>query len=231
MFKILVAGYPDQTLNYCDALKDAGLEPVVCTDADCDSMLFTISLSGSFDGLLLPGGGDMDPAFFGEKNYGSKNIDRNLDLIQFSLLDRFVKSGKPVLGICKGMQLINVRFGGSILQNLNTAPLHAWKDGDRTHPVNASPDSFLFPLYGASFTVNSAHHQGIGKPGKGLRITLSSADGVAEALEHSSLPILGVQFHPERMCGRRARTDTIDGGLIFRHFRELVAQSADECRT
>lgn len=212
MFRILVAGYPDQTINYCDALKDAKMEPVVCMDPGCDS----------FDGLLLPGGGDIDPAFFGEKNHGSKNIDRNLDLIQLSLLDRFVRAKKPVLGICKGMQLINIHFGGGIIQHLKTAALHSWKDADQIHPVTASTDSFLFPLYGESFSVNSAHHQGIRRPGEGLHVTLSSADGVSEALEHDSLPLFGVQFHPERMCGRRIRPDTIDGGLIFRHFYEMV---------
>lgn len=222
MFRILVAGYPDRTINYCEALKDAGMEPITYPDA---AYADAGSLSDSFDGLLLPGGGDIDPALFGEKNYGSNNIDRNLDLIQFSLLDRFVKSAKPVLGICKGMQLINVCFGGGMIQHLKTAPLHTWQEGDRIHSVIASDHSVLRRLYGASFTVNSAHHQGIGRPGRELRITLHSVDGVPEALEHSALPILGVQFHPERMCGRRARQDTIDGAKIFRYFKELAEKS------
>lgn len=212
--RILIAGYPEKTRNYCEAITAAGMEAIVCTDV-------TSPLPDTCDGLLLPGGGDIDPPLFGEKDHGSKNIDRTLDLIQFALLERFLKAGRPVLGICKGMQVINVHFGGGIIQHLPTAKTHAWDSEDKLHPVTVHGNSFLAPLYGERFMVNSAHHQGIGRPGRDLRITLFSDDQVPEAIEHTSLPVIGLQFHPERLCGRFLDPKAIDGSLIFRHFASL----------
>lgn len=217
--RILIAGFENRTENYRSAITLAGMEPVTglppsyhCSADYCDA-------------LLLPGGADIDPLFFHEKNTGSGVIDRKLDSIQLSLLDRFVKTGRPVLGICKGMQVINVYFGGGIVQHLSAADRHMWKDADQIHPVTASPDSFLAKLYGTRFVVNSAHHQGIGRPGKDLSVVLTAEDGVPEALMHLTLPIFGMQWHPERMCGAHARPDTVDGSAVFLYFKDLIIQS------
>ena len=170
------------------------------------------------DVLILPGGGDITPAFFGEKNRGSKNIDTELDILQLQALDFFVKHRRPVLGICKGMQLINVYFGGTIIQHLPTANTHAYNDGDRIHYSKSYPDSIIRKLYGEYFYVNSAHHQGIGKTGKNLTITQIAGDNVIEALEHTYLPIIGVQWHPERIMGDAPKKTTVNGSLIFQEF-------------
>ena len=139
------------------------------------------------------------PAFFGQENKGSKNIDVSMDQAQFSALTMFVLLKKPVLGICKGLQIINIYFGGDMIQDLPSAQIHSYIDGDQFHPTQIEKGSYLYKLYGTSLTVNSAHHQGIGRLGKSLFSVQKSQDGIIEAIAHESLPILGVQWHPERM--------------------------------
>lgn len=178
-----------------------------------------------YDCLLLPGGGDITPAFFGQQNRGSRNIDTELDILQIQALDCFVRQKKPVLGICKGMQLINIFFGGSLCQQLPTASIHEYQDADQYHVTTALQGSLLHHLYGSEFVVNSAHHQGIRLPGKALKITQTAKDGVIEGIEHTTLPILGVQWHPERLncappCTHEKKT-AVNGSLLFEKFLSL----------
>ncbi|MCD8249864.1 MAG: gamma-glutamyl-gamma-aminobutyrate hydrolase family protein, partial [Lachnospiraceae bacterium] len=136
--KILIADRSSQTKNYEAAL--------LSLRAD-----FEISLSlrsaDSASRLLLPGGGDIHPSRYGQPDSGAQDIDEELDEVQFSLLDTFVRAGKPVLGICKGLQIINVYFGGDLL-NLRTAPIHKSRGRDRQHAVYSPPGSLLYSLYG-----------------------------------------------------------------------------------
>lgn len=177
----------------------------------------------SYDGLLLTGGDDMDPALFGQENRGSRGIDRARDQAELALLDAFLGANKPVLAICRGHQVVNVWLGGDLVQDLGLelVPFHQTEEGDRVHLVRAEEGTLLHRLYGPVFPVNSSHHQALGRPGRGLRASARSEGGVAEAAEHDSLPLISVQFHPERMTGDRARPDTVDGGKIFRAFVEL----------
>ena len=178
----------------------------------------------AYDGLLLAGGDDMDPALFGQENRGSRGIDRARDEAELALLDAFLGAGKPVLAVCRGHQVVNVWLGGDLIQDLDPAlaPFHGGGEEDRVHPVRAAEGSLLRRLYGPVFPVNSTHHQALGRLGKGLAVTARSEGGVAEAVEHESLPLISVQFHPERMTGERARPDTVDGGAIFRAFLDMV---------
>nr|AHF24844.1 glutamine amidotransferase class-I domain protein [uncultured bacterium Contig2] len=182
-----------------------------------------------YDGLLLPGGWDVNPSRYGRERIPQETVDDELDAIQFEALARFLEAGKPVLGICRGHQLLNIAFGGTLIQHLPCAQNHMSlpTTEDNIHPVHILQDSFAYRIYGAECMVNSSHHQGIGAPGKGLRIVMRSEDGVIEGIEHESLPVWGVQWHPERMCFRHQRNDTADGSMIFRFFLEQCRKSGN----
>lgn len=114
--RILISAMAGKVGNYIFALESLGAQ-VHCS-------LDPLVSAADADALLLPGGGDIDPAYYGEAINGSQQIDRELDQLQFSALDAFVRNGKPVLGICRGHQVINVYFGGTLIQHLPTADSH-----------------------------------------------------------------------------------------------------------
>ena len=173
-----------------------------------------------YDGLLLPGGADVEPKHYGEEDSGVCWTHPGLDELQTEFLAAVVKAEKPVLGICRGHQLIHVYFKGSLYQDIEVKEKHRWisEDEDNAHEVIAQPGSLLFDLYGGEFRVNSSHHQAVKHLGEGLIITAKAPDGTVEAIEHETLPIRGVQFHPERMCYGRRREDAVDGSLILKRF-------------
>lgn len=195
---------------YIDAIEGVGAEAVAKSLPEADT---------DYDGLILCGGCDIDPQYYHEEVDGSVSINIERDRAEFALLSAYVDAGKPVLGICRGLQLINVFFGGSLHQDLPEAELHRKINGvDSVHDVTASEGSILYELYGASFSTNSAHHQAVKALGKDLRATAYWNNRYIEACEHVSLPIFGVQWHPERMCFGLERNDTVCGAKIFEHF-------------
>ena len=210
--RILLSASTPSADTYEDAVRAAGGVPFTrqCPGAE-----------GDFDGLILCGGGDLDPALYGQEDRGSQPPDRARDRAELALVRAFLTSGRPILGICRGVQVLNVALGGTLIQDLGPLdPFHVWEEGDKVHPVAARPGSLLSALYGPLFPVNSAHHQAVDRPGEGLVITARSEGGVAEALELPGRPVLGVQFHPERMTAARRRPDTVDGAPIFRWLME-----------
>lgn len=211
--KILIAGIPTLTENYENALLSCHIP--CCTELGSQDL-------SAYGGLLLPGGGDVHPSRFGQETFGSVNINPDLDEAQFALLDAFVRAGKPVLGICRGMQIINIYFGGNIVQDLAHSHIHQYRENDQYHPVRNAPGSALHRLYGNTCTVNSAHHQSCGRIGSGLTVTQVAPDGVPEALEHERKPILGVQWHPERTGFSFKRPGVADGEILIRYFAELM---------
>lgn len=207
---IAIVGRAADTVNYETAARQLGIPYFTTLNAQ--------EASGATH-LLLPGGGDITPAFFGQTDHGSHNIDTELDILQFQALDSFIASGKPVLGICKGLQLINVRFGGTILQDIATAKQHKWIGADQTHHVYHSTlnrTDFFYQLYGDSTKVNSAHHQAVDHPGNDLIPVCRAGDNIIEGLSHRSLPIIAVQWHPERMLKS-------GGDILFHYFLSLTA--------
>ncbi len=213
MKKILIPGRKKDTKNYEKVLKHLGADPIVTLNPKSVY---------SFDGLLLPGGGDICPSYFGQPVIDTRKPDPELDRTQFHILYQFLHTHKPILGICKGMQLINVFFGGSLMQHLDCEATHQWNGRDQWHDTTAKGDSLLAHLYGSRFSVNSAHHQGIDETGQDFRIIQTSTDGISEGILHDHLPILGVQWHPERMCLEHKKYGTIDGTAIFRWFLNPV---------
>lgn len=203
--------------NYLKALLASGMVPVVShlvEEGDC------------CDGLVLPGGYDSDPALYGQENTASRHIDLDRDLKELELVRRFSAAGKPILGICRGHQLLNFAFGGDLIQDIATRAQHVdVNDVDQLHEIRIAADSFLAPLYGEQAVVTSAHHQAVGRLGSGLRAVARTADGVVEALEHERLPIWGVQFHPERQAFGRRRPGAADGANVFVGFRALCEKN------
>lgn len=191
MKTVLISCITHEASYYCRALKYVGVNPVVSHQMEDEH---------HFDGLLLPGGGDISPIFYHRKNRGSENICITEDILQILLFHRFLEEKKPILGICRGMQLINVALGGNLIQDLPTKKLHAYDHADRYHTTKALSGSRLHFLYGNNCITNSAHHQAVNQLGEHLHITQYAHDGVSEAIEHETLPIVGVQWHPERMC-------------------------------
>lgn len=172
--------------------------------------LFGLETEPAADALLLPGGGDLEPWRYGEENTASRGLEPERDAAELVLLDRFTAAGKPVLGICRGLQTINVFFGGTLLQDI---PGHSAEGGrDRMHPVRST--GLFARLLGEEGSVNSAHHQAAGRLGSGLEAVQWSPEGVMEALVHRRLPVWAVQWHPERLERRR-------GLGLFRAFLEL----------
>ena len=195
-----------------------------------------------WDALILPGGGDTDASFLpGQppQDPSCSGVSMELDKKQLAILDRCVRAGKPVLGICRGMQLIGIYFGSDFYQNLPTAESHRYLEYDQIHSSHAVSGSFLEKLYGSNFFINSAHHQGVRVPDsttpavspliktfKGsapfcLDVIQYAPDDVIEAIVHNKLPVIGVQWHPERLCGKHARPDAVDGGKVFEYFLAL----------
>ncbi|HHT15589.1 MAG: gamma-glutamyl-gamma-aminobutyrate hydrolase family protein [Christensenellales bacterium] len=205
--------------TYYKAFAHMGAE-LVAVDKDDDPKLF--------DGLLLPGGGDVNPKLYGQENTQSEGINDSLDDLQFSVLDNFYKADKPILGICRGHQVINVYLGGNLIQHLDTSKNHLPKpkQGDLVHLVVADKGSIHHRLYGKEFSVNSYHHQGIDSLGQGLKATLySKDDNVVEACEYPEKKLYTVQYHPERICFERARPDAVDGQKIIGYFLDVCQAS------
>lgn len=174
-----------------------------------------------YDGLILAGGGDMEPFLYGQENHLSNSIDMDRDRAELALLDAFAAAGKPVLGICRGHQVVNVWAGGDLIQDLGRQnEIHRHVESDQVHTVCARC-GLLKNLYGECFATNSAHHQAVGSVGAGLTVTACSADGVIEALEHETLPIFTFQFHPERMNS----AETVDGSAILRWFVDTFGET------
>lgn len=160
-----------------------------------------------FDLLVVCGGGDIDPHLYGQEPIEGAKYDRAFDTKEAKYILEFIKRQKPILGICRGMQSINVALGGTLNQDIPSL-LGFTHSKETDHEIKISKHSRLYKTMGMRAFVNSRHHQCIKKVGKGLYTAAIAHDGVIEAIESNCYPILGVQWHPERM----------NGNALFDHF-------------
>jgi putative glutamine amidotransferase len=192
--------------TYVQAIEAAGGVPVLLPHLEHTESLQGIR--GRLDGLLLAGGGDVDPARYDERAIPQTQPPETArDVIELDLIDRALREGVPLLGICRGMQVLNVARGGSLYQDIR-AQIPGARNHDlsgraravRRHAITIQPDSHLATILGEQrHEVNSFHHQAVKRPGRGVSIVAWAEDGVAEALELPDYPFaLAVQFHPER---------------------------------
>ncbi|MCG8401553.1 MAG: gamma-glutamyl-gamma-aminobutyrate hydrolase family protein, partial [Firmicutes bacterium] len=174
--------------DYVDAVHFSGGIPLILPhyqDAAVHIILEAI------DGLLLSGGGDIDPALFCEEPWPENgDIDPHRDTFELALTAGAIAAEMPVLGICRGIQVINVAGGGSVCQDIGRVIQHPYKHDQQaprwhpTHGIHIKHDSRLFDILGQEkLQVNSFHHQMVGTLARGFKITASSGDGVTEALE------------------------------------------------
>lgn len=193
--------------DYTEALEALGAVPVhVSLIPDPD---YIRSVIGLVDGVLLPGSDtDVDPFRFGEEpRPGLKRIIPEKERTDLLLLEEIERTAKPLLGICFGMQILNVARGGTLVQDIESEISGCLKHEQGkplargSHSISVVPGSLIAGLVGevSGYRVNSHHHQAVGRIGQNLRITASALDGVPECIEdiRSDRFVLGVQWHPE----------------------------------
>jgi putative glutamine amidotransferase len=199
--------------DYAAAVAAAGGLPVLLSMAADPA-----AVAARIDGLVLSGGADVDPRRYGRTPgpHGTP-VEPQRDAFELAVLDAAWERGIPVLGICRGAQLINVSRGGTLVAHLapDTGEAHSFLGYPRHHRVHAvdlTAGSITHAVYGERIVVNSLHHQAVDALGSDLRITGRAPDGVVEAIEAVDAPVVGVQWHPEMLTA----TDPIFGWLVER---------------
>lgn len=204
--------------KYTQSLKRSGALPCWIELADVDN---AVKQALACDGLLLPGGADIDPRLYGQKpsdKCGKPNALR--DAAEPAMLRAFLAAGKPVFGICRGIQILNICLGGTLCQDIKPTQQYNHSDflhrAHTTHPVVVEEDTLLGAITKKrQLDVNSIHHQTVERPGNGLLVSAVSADGFIEGLELPSHPFcLGVQWHPEHMSAHDKKQQALFDAFV-----------------
>ncbi len=195
--------------GYCEAVAEAGGIPVLLPHVDNPKDYAEI-----INALLISGGDDLDPSYYNEEQLLQvKPVSRKRSDFEFSLLSEMIGLKKPVFGICYGMQLINVFFGGTLYQDIGTQLSVETDHKKDYHLIVITKNRFLKE---DRFYVNSTHHQAIKKLGNGLLPVAYSQDGLIEAFSREDYNFLiGVQWHPERLAGEELSLN------LFKSFIEV----------
>ena len=187
----------------CQSGGRSGGVPILLPVVDHEECL--LGQIDSCSGFLFPGGQDIHPKYYAaEPRIGLRDVNMRVDAYQLKLMRCALESEKPILGICRGHQLLNIACGGTLLQDLSESPnrclKHSGNGGqhDVMHTVSATSGSMLEKLLGCEFVANSNHHQAIMDVGTGLTVVAAAADGVIESVLMSNREfVLSVQWHPE----------------------------------
>jgi putative glutamine amidotransferase len=206
--------------EYVRCVADAGGAPLLLPHLEPEDAAGVLDV---VDGVLVAGGGDVDPASYGATPAGSKETEAAADASELAVLRAARERRVPTLAICRGMQLLNVAYGGTLIQHLG--------DPDTLHPVPDEPEAVLAARHEVTIepgsrlartlgegrrTVNTIHHQAIDRLGAGLRVTATADDGIIEAVEaEQDWDLLAVQWHPEKL-------ERADAPL----FRSLISSAA-----
>lgn len=196
--------------SYARAISKAGATPV----------LLPLEANGAelvahLDGVIFSGGADIDPKHYSQDpdpNLGEVQQER--DSFELELLEAVLTTSTPALGICRGMQLFNIAAGGTLHQHIEGHRAMVAPPADRSHTVNFDSGTVLGSLYGTSHQVNSLHHQSVDRLGSGWIISGRLPSGSVEAIEHQTLPLLAVQWHPELLPQRSS--DPLFSWLVAR---------------
>lgn len=199
--KIMVAA------DYAQAVALAGALPIILAPAQHrDEVWYQVQ---AIDGLVLSGGGDISPLLYGqEPECGIEKVDTMRDEWEIALCRQSVQEKRAVLGICRGMQVLNVALGGDVYADIGRRAdilSHRQTSGHGTvwHTVHYTAGSLMERLFGSVQAVNSYHHQAVRRVGTGLTVTGTAADGIIEAIESTDGRCLGVQYHPELLPDMR----------------------------
>ena len=214
--------------DYVDAIRKSGARPLIIPAGE--ALGFSEELFDVVDGVLLPGGADVDPSLYGEEPHPRlEYCCPVLDAFHIAAVRGAVARNMPVLGICRGEQILNVAFGGTLHQDLPSLPLnlvcHSQKADRRiaTHTITADEGSVIGGLFGKRFRGNSFHHQAVNVPGEGLIVTAHAPDGIVEGIEMPGKDfVVGVQWHPEMMLA--------GGDAMLPLFRSFVQRAADRIK-
>ncbi len=226
------AGTPMTALNevYTIAVARAGASPVIIPAGLPDADL--LALLQRLDGVLFSGGGDVETSrYHGLDHPSVGGVDPDRDRGETLLVEQAIRGGVPFLGICRGIQVINVTLGGTLYSHITDQRPGALKhdyypDYPRNllaHEVNIEPGSRLAEILGTTtVTTNSLHHQGLWQPAPGLHVLAHAPDGLVEAVEYVGHPFgLAVQWHPEWM------PDSLPMQALFRAFAAAASQGKD----
>lgn len=188
--------------NYIDAIVASGHSPLilpVMQDEEAIEAVLRVC-----DGLIMTGGADINPLCYGQPIHRlCGEVDDARDMFDKKVMDKAVALDLPILGICRGNQMINVYFGGTLYQDLTLKDSNVIQHeqlgsrGKNCQYIDIEEGSLLYSVLGKKGFVNSYHHQAVDQVAPNFKVTATAVDGVIEAIEHVSKKIYGVQFHPE----------------------------------
>ena len=216
------------TAAYVTALENAGLVPLIVPPLSNDRA--AAAVLDSVSGLVLTGGEDVDPARYGEQRHEKvRSVNPARDATEAALVEEAKARGLPVLAICRGIQILNVALGGTLVQDISSqvkTDIGHDEDGprdSRSHEISVEPGSLIAEAIGTEhLSVNSFHHQSVKRVADGMRVTARSPDGVIEGIESTDKRwwVMAVQWHPEEMT---ESPEPWDRGLFKAFARQLGA--------